>query len=326
MAAPTVIKWTDSGAPSLTRTAGSLIGVLDYCLPQRGWVKEFSGTGKAVYRAGSGERKYYRVLNDGSFYYGNNIAYQYCHAKITAYDSMTDVDTGAGQWAETYFPLSTSGTAVVRPWLCVFDEKTVLLVTIPNKTTGLTLETSNSLLQGFGETKPALTGQTARNFLAGHLSNGLIASPDSNYCPLACPGTYALNVSYGRMHCNRSLDGSRTAIPVGLTSNGGAVDVSDLRNPFGRSSSLALSYPYNGELLYGRPMLDDGIALSMGDYIPYLYYPCQKGNTFNNWGVYASGLVQFIAVRVTYLYGITLATTDASYIGAVLLNVSEDLA
>ena len=60
MAAPTIIKSSDTGVPILTRTEGAFIAVLDYCLPQRGWSKVFSsGTTKAVYRPGSGSTRYY---------------------------------------------------------------------------------------------------------------------------------------------------------------------------------------------------------------------------------------------------------------------------
>lgn len=324
MATPTVIKWTDSGAPVLSRVASSFIAILDFCLPQRGWTKEFSATDKAAYRSSVGERKFYRVLNDGSFYY-SSITYQYCSAKITAYDTMLDIDTGAGQWGETFFSLSISGTAVTRPWMCVFCEKTVLFIVIPDKTTGLTLETANSFLTGFGETKPGLPGNTPRNFLAGHkIVSTAPPAPTYNYCPLSSAATYVLNEAYGRIHCNRSLDGTRLGIPVGLIPNGGTVDNTDIRKPFALSSTMALSYPYNGELLYARPMLDDGIAFSLGDYVPYLYYPCQKGNTFNNWGDYPSGAITFIAVRVVTLYSEGINTINSAHIGAVLLNISEE--
>lgn len=319
-----VIKWTDTNAPELLRVDSSLISVLDFCLPNKGWVKEFSGTGKAVYRAGTGERKFYRVLNDGSFYYGSTI-YQYCHAKITAYDTMTDVDTGAGQWAESYFPLSINGTAVARPWMCIFDEKSVLLITIPSKTTGLTLETANSQIMGFGETIVALPGNTARNFLAGHGMNNAPGRPEYNYCPLVCAGTYALNASnYGKITANRSLDGTRTGINVGLVTGGGGFSPSTIQAPFAQESTTILSYPYYGDLLHARPMLDDGIAGSPGDYIPWLYYPCQKASSFDNWGTCtALDSTQFIAIKVVTA-GVGMDTTIIGNLGAILIKITEE--
>lgn len=319
MAAPTVIKWSDAGSPMLSRVASSFIGVLDYCLLRRGWTKDFSGAGKAVYRAGTGERKFYRLLNDGSFYY-STATYQYCHAKITAYDSMSDVDTGAGQWDEAYVTLSNSGTAVSRPWVCIFNETAVLLVILPHLTDNATA--ANSVVFGFGETLPALPGNTARNFLAA----GLLLSPLQNSSAISCPSAQLVYSGLNPIGCNRSLDGSRTAINTGLIVNGGRPGVSSGSNsPFAAIDTTILSYPYNGELLYGRPMLDDGLDNSMGDYIPGLFYPCQKSSGFNNLGSYTSGQTTFVAVRVIACYagmGLTGATT--AYLGAILISLSGD--
>ena len=318
MAAPTVIKWSDAGSPALTRTASSLINVLDYCLPQRGWVKEFSGTDKAVYRAGSGERKFYRVLNDGSFYF-SSITYQYCHARITAYDSMTDVDTGAGQWGEGYITVSNSGTAVPRPWVCIVNETAVIFLVLPH----LTAEapTANGLVFGFGDTIPALPGNTARAFLAA----GLLNSPLNNSCPVTCPLDNNTSPYANPLKCSRSLDGSRTALSVGLAVNGGNPGTANgTTYPFGVVDTTALSYPYNGELLCGRPMLNDGIAYSMGDYIPGIFYPCQKGNCFDNWGQYQSGDLLFLAARVVSCTSHQLTITLTAYTGALLVSLSGD--
>ncbi|OHD21781.1 MAG: hypothetical protein A2Y38_12920 [Spirochaetes bacterium GWB1_59_5] len=318
MGAPMVIKWTDAGTPTLSRAASSLIGVLDYCLPQKGWTKVFSGTDKAVYRAGSGERKFFRVLNDGSFYY-SGTTYQYCHAKITAYDSMTDVDTGTGQWGEQYFNLSAIGTAVPRPWMCVFNETTLLFVCLPTKTTGLTLATSNSNLLGLGDTLAALPGNSSRSFLAGVS----LYNPPANYSSIVCPLAEGTGANILKIRCNRSLDSARTNIDCGLFNNGGrsGVDNGSLY-PFGRSSAAVLDYPYNGELLYGRPMLNDALAQSMGDYIPGLFYPCQKGNTLDNWGAYTADVTSFIGVRVVSSTGANFDTTIISDIGAVLISLA----
>ena len=315
MAAPSIIKWTDSGVPALSRVDSSLIAVLDFCLIPKGWVKEFSAAGKAVYRAGAGERKYYRVLNDGSFYY-SPIAYQYCHAKITAYDSMSDVDTGAGLWDEAYFVLSNDGTAVARPWMCIVNETALLFISMPHLTADSV--TGNSLLFGFGDTIPFLPGATARSFLGG----STLYDPVTNYCTLCCPGTYS-PASGNPIGCNRSIDGTRTAINTGLIANGGGT-LFDRQYPFGRSSSAIYAYPYKGHLLYARPLLDDGIAYSIGDFIPGLYYPLQKGNTLNNWGDYTEDAKTFTAVRCV-AQTIVVTSTNESYIGAMVIShAAED--
>ena len=58
---------TDAGAPTLSGTAGALIGVLDHCLvTTAGWTKSFTGTNVASYRAPAGNRFYLNVDDTGT--------------------------------------------------------------------------------------------------------------------------------------------------------------------------------------------------------------------------------------------------------------------
>lgn len=313
MAAPTKIKWTDPGAPALTRSAGSLIGVLDYCLPQRGWEKIWHVNDKAVFRAGTGERRFYRVMNDGSFYY-SNTAYQYCHARITAYESMSDIDTGAGQWSENYILLSYPGTAVPRPWVCIFDEEGFWLITIPDMTTGGDFNLRACSPHYFGETVPGLPGNTPRNVAAG----APLAMTTGQVTTLAAPSGNVLR-------CDRSLDGTRKAIASWLVANGGVPFV-DNAEPYGHWTNSFYGYPYNGELLYGRPMLNDAVDKSMGDYIPGLYYPLHKGNGFNNLQAYQADGKSFMALyTIRNNYGInTSSSATPTVFGAALIDLSGE--
>lgn len=66
-----VYKSTDSGAPTITRSLGSLIALLDACLVNgygskaaAGWTKSFSGTNKAIYRQGTGSSQRYLYVDD----------------------------------------------------------------------------------------------------------------------------------------------------------------------------------------------------------------------------------------------------------------------
>lgn len=115
---------TDSGAPVLNTTAGSLIALLDAVLvngygskPAAGWTKAFSGTNKAAYRNGATAkaRSYFRVDDSNAGY-----------ATLAGYDQMSDVDSGSYR-----FP---TGTAVyychkkAQPWWAYADERTLVLV------------------------------------------------------------------------------------------------------------------------------------------------------------------------------------------------------
>ena len=126
--AVTVYRWDDPAAPVLSNpSAGSLIGVLDACLVNgytgktgAGWTKAFSGTNLAAYRQGAGSMCYLRVDDGtGSF-----------KVKMRGYESMTDVNTGTGEFPTTtqlangvYAAISTSTTAANKPWIVVADNK-----------------------------------------------------------------------------------------------------------------------------------------------------------------------------------------------------------
>lgn len=66
-----VYKSTDAGAPTIGRTAGALITLLDACLVNgygsqsaAGWTKPFSGTNQAVFQQGAGSTGRYLYVND----------------------------------------------------------------------------------------------------------------------------------------------------------------------------------------------------------------------------------------------------------------------
>lgn len=290
MAAPLVIRWTDSGAPALTKMASTIIAVFDYCLPQKGWLKEFSGVDKAVYRAGSGQRKYYRVLHDDSFY-AQSSSYTWGHAKISGYDTMTSVDDGAGLWGEGYVYVSAQPNdgQTPRPWICILDETGFVFITYPGATTA-TVNDYAAATHYIGETVPSLPGEPARNIIAakyvldlyGTALNGVENENDNN-----------------AVACNRSLDGTRSRIKTFLKRNGGQEGCRQgYQEPVGNIVSCIYDYPYNGNVLYARPMLNDGVALSLGDYIPGLYHPSQKYTGFTNLQTYTDGEKTFLAIIV----------------------------
>ena len=97
---------TDANAPVLFAEAGGLIPVLDACLVNGygdkaglGWTKEYQNATDdiAVYRMGGGTRRF--VQFDNSLNWTPN---SHCQAKVTAYESMSDYETG-------YLPCPVSG-------------------------------------------------------------------------------------------------------------------------------------------------------------------------------------------------------------------------
>lgn len=127
---------TDGGAPVLSGTTGSLIGLLDACLVNgygsksaAGWTKDYSATNKAVYRPSHGNRYYLRVLDDGSD--GTNGARV---ARLRGYESMSGVDTGTGEFPTDaqvsgglYIGKSSTADSTARTWVLLADGKRFVL-------------------------------------------------------------------------------------------------------------------------------------------------------------------------------------------------------
>lgn len=125
---------TDVDAPPLRgANAGDLINLLDKCLvtgygskSPAGWSKPYVGTNVAVFRPGAGNRFYLRVADTNSFTTLN-------YARVWAYESMTDVDTGTNRFpTDEYQPgglwwylqfNGTAGNASARNWCVIADER-----------------------------------------------------------------------------------------------------------------------------------------------------------------------------------------------------------
>lgn len=127
---------TDSGAPVLSGTAGSLIALLDACLISgygtapnakagAGWAKAFSGTNVAVYRAATGLRHFHRFDDAGT-----------TGARARGYEAMTDAtDTGTGPFPTDaqisgggYVYKSASANTTAVPWVLITNGRTVYLI------------------------------------------------------------------------------------------------------------------------------------------------------------------------------------------------------
>jgi hypothetical protein len=121
---------TDSSAPVLSGTTGSLITLLDAVLVNgygsrqaAGWTKPYSDAGayKAVFRQGGGNQKYLRIRDDGVL---PNVR----HADCRFFKTMSDVDTGTGQFPSTSLTnhnISKSYTAdsTARPWIIIATDR-----------------------------------------------------------------------------------------------------------------------------------------------------------------------------------------------------------
>src|SRR5574337_698211 len=128
MAAPTVYKSSDSGAPVITKDPGTLADALYAILVTgygsiagAGWTRPYSGTNKAVFRQGAGLQRCVRVDDTTSGY-----------ATARLYAEMSSIDAGDGaappiattvHWGKSGF----GGTDAVA-WVCLATPQTFYLV------------------------------------------------------------------------------------------------------------------------------------------------------------------------------------------------------
>lgn len=121
------VKATDPGAPTLSGTAGSLIGVLNYALNlavgDRGWERYFydAAAHKLVIRSTDPNANpyAYRLLDSDARF-----------PEWLGYDqTMTDVNTGTNEWCAgrngRQWMKSTLASTAARSWVIVFDERTI---------------------------------------------------------------------------------------------------------------------------------------------------------------------------------------------------------
>src|SRR5574337_26806 len=128
MAAPTVYKSSDSGAPVITKDPGTLADALYAILVTgygsiagAGWTRPYSGTDKAVFRQGAGLQRCVRVDDTTSGY-----------ATARLYAQMSSVDAGDGAappvattvyWGKSGFV----GTDAVA-WVCLATAQTFYML------------------------------------------------------------------------------------------------------------------------------------------------------------------------------------------------------
>lgn len=299
MAAPTVIRWDDTGAPVLNNTLGSLIAVLDFCLLTRGWSKVFSDGYKAVYRADTGERKFYKIVDDASVIVSN-----YSSPTITGYDSMTDINTGAG-WGYSAYIRKSYNDALVKRWVCLVDAAGFMIATQPHGGTGVDIALRVFVPHYIGETVSLMPGQTSRSVIAACVNTGSFNS----VLGLTGSASYSAN-------CNRSLDGTLSAVNTCIHRTSAFVGCSDSYSPPGNFNRALYPYPYNAELLYCRNFMTDTTDVNtIGDYLPWLYHTPQKGDGFANIGTVPAEdktfMSMYVSVPYTYSGGGTGAISAA---------------
>lgn len=295
MSAPTVIKSTDSGAAVLSGVAGQAIVFFDYVLVTRlGWTKAFSGTNKAVYRPSSGRRLFYRVDDTGSPSV-NKFG-------ISTYESMSNVNTGAGASGVMYAYKSGSVDTTARQYIVVGDSAGFHLLVKP-----LYWDWDRWEWNYYGDFIPFFSSDAFNSVITG------IAPNTSNWNEV--PRIYDIataipSISYTDFQCrlSRRLSGDVSTRGAGaLLRNGGGLHTNQTMGTIGAA------YPVDGKLLYTKPYLCDGQERTFRGCIPGLYCP-EHGSGLTHGVIYPDGTKSLMAIT---------QVNDCSTQGVLLIDVGE---
>lgn len=166
-----VYKSTDVGAPTIGRTAGALITLLDACLVNgygskaaAGWTKPFTGTNQAVFKQGAGSSQRYLYVND-------SISVDY--AAVVGANLVTSISSVLEQFPNSarYMDKPDAG------WMLVANEKFFFLLSHRTTWGGLPADMSFGDLASVG------------------------GANDLGRCFLQAAPTYAAAVSYYPPYC-----------------------------------------------------------------------------------------------------------------------------
>lgn len=140
-------------------------GTISAKLAPLDFAKSFTGTNLAVYRSAdpASTQMFLRVDDTGT-----------TNARVIAYESMTDVNTGVGPFPTEaqasggrWWGKSSAASAAVRPWLIVGDSKTFYLQTF----TGTATVDTGGMVFLFGDFVPERSGDPYAAMLSGAIAD-----------------------------------------------------------------------------------------------------------------------------------------------------------
>ncbi|MBG4448724.1 hypothetical protein I4948_05560 [Pseudomonas aeruginosa] len=177
----TTFTYDVAGSPATPATPAT--GTITAKRASAGFAKVFAGTNKAVYRANdlTSDRHYLRILDDGGSTGGTR------EARATAYEAMTDVDTGTNRYpsiaqnSDGYYWMKSSTTnTVARAWLLITDGKIFYLHVDYSGTDTLGLTNTGTFYSmAFGDILSYKAGDAYKTILTGGTTSNSTSSPTS---------------------------------------------------------------------------------------------------------------------------------------------------
>lgn len=228
------------------------------------WEKVFSAANVAVYRSTDvlGARFYYRVDDTGT-----------TAARVRGYESMSDVDTGAGPFPTDaqlsgggYLPKSVNANATAVSYQMAADSRTVFVAAATASSTNATYRTAP--VRGFGSMVPiALEGDA----WAEVVSCATAALPTTSF------GAFDASVSTGNLSifAARPMGGIGSSVAVDARSY--AANAGNTANSGADVTMGSVASAPNGRLMYSRRYITLGGDLAPRAEIPGVLYIPQSG-------------------------------------------------
>jgi hypothetical protein len=257
-----------------------------------GWTRAYSGTNKAAYRQASGSNGFLLRVDDT----GTTTA------RGVGYESMTDVDTGAGPFPTSaqvsgglYWAKSNTADATARPWIVACSEKLFHYQCNHNSASdGLT-----SQIHTFGDIKSYKSGDVFATIHIGALS-ATMASNNTMHL-LATTGTsngHYMARTYTQLgtsiQCSKHTDSAKNG-----SSNLGA-------------GGVTYPHPVDGGLYLAPLWINESASVVRGE-LPGLWAPLHNKplshlDTFNGTGALAGKT--FITLNMYSIAQAFLETSD----------------
>jgi hypothetical protein len=273
----TVYKSTDASAPVLSGTAGTLIALLDACLVNGytgktalGWVKAFSATNSAVYRAPSGLRHYLQITDTGALGRGAGDSGAF------GFETMTAFGVGSGQYPTPgqlvnglCWCKSQANDATARSWMLVGDDRTFYLA--------MNAQNTAPYIHAFGEFESYKAGDSFNSVIVGSSSFNNNTATMGAVAPQAYGAAGASNgIFIARSYTQ--LGSSLGAYFVGPMANAAGLGASGIAYPNGPDGGL-----YQGPVFVCEPGAGTPIRGRMrGYYAPLHAMPLVMYDTASN--------------------------------------------
>lgn len=246
---------------------GPLTGTITFKIAPLGWEKVFSKTNVAVYRStdASGTRAYYRVDDTNALY-----------ARVTMYESMSDVDTGVSVAPSTpsggfYWHKRSAAAATAVYWALIGDGRGFHVGVAPNAGSSASSANGFGLYNHYaGDAKSYRSGDAWCATLTGAPS---ATYSDVNGCVFCAPSTTGMVVQRmsgglgGVAQASRAVWGSASAVSGADTSLGAFPSRTDngLRlGPIALSDGLMSAFGPRGEFPGAYHCPQSGVVTAMG--------------------------------------------------------------